>query len=119
MRPGATIPPRRIRVIVNPSSRSGRGWQALRRVAGEAGDGLHVEWVESRSAEHLGRLVRAAQEEDLDAVGLAGGDGTVTLALNALGGLNRVPLALLPTGSGNDFASDLGIPRDLAGALAV
>jgi diacylglycerol kinase family enzyme len=43
----------------------------------------------------------------------------VTLALAALTGPNRVPLALLPAGSGNDFARDLAIPRGLADAFAV
>lgn len=103
---------RHIRIIVNPGANSGRAGQRLRRA------GLRAEWVESRSGEHLGELVRAAQADDLDAVAVAGGDGTVALALAALNGANRVPLAVLPVGSGNDFARDLGIRR-LPDALAI
>jgi diacylglycerol kinase (ATP) len=106
--------------VVNPSAHSGRAPKALARARAAArGDGLRLEWVESRSAEHLGDLVRAAQEDDLDALALAGGDGTVTLALGALPARNRVPLAVLPAGSGNDFAKEVGVPRALPEAFAV
>src|SRR5205814_109270 len=81
--------------------------------------GLDAEWVESRSAEHLCDLVRAAQDEDLDGLAVGGGDGTVALALGGLDTLNRVPLGVLPLGSGNDFARDLGIPSTPSEALTV
>ncbi|HEV3257965.1 MAG TPA: diacylglycerol kinase family protein [Gemmataceae bacterium] len=112
---------KRIRLIVNPSARSGRGLRSLRRAGllHERQEAVRLEWVSSRSAEHFHDLVRKAQEEELDALGLAGGDGTVAIALNALDGPNRVPIGLLPTGSGNDFATDVGIPRTLAGAFSV
>lgn len=109
--------PRRVRIIVNPSAHSGRARKALRQ-AGECA-GLRLEVAESRSGEHLRDLVRAALEEDLDALAVAGGDGTVALALNALEGPNRVPLGVLPAGSGNDFARDLGISKLLPEALSV
>lgn len=111
---------RRIRVIVNPSAHSGRAWASLRRagLVDARPDGVEVEWVESRSAEHLVGLVRAAQDDSLDAVALAGGDGTVSLSLEALGERrNRVPLGFLPVGSGNDFARDCGVPRALGDAF--
>jgi diacylglycerol kinase (ATP) len=113
---------RRIRVIVNPSANSGRARKVLRLASGALENGtvgLRFEWVESRSGEHLIEMVREAQAEELDAVALAGGDGTVALALAALDGPNRVPLALLPVGSGNDFARDLGIPRGPRAACQV
>jgi diacylglycerol kinase (ATP) len=111
---------RRIRVLVNPSAHSGRARQALARTGQHrsAAD-LHLEWIESDSAAHFRDLVRAAQDDDLDALAVAGGDGTVALALSALPRDNRVPLAVLPLGSGNDFARHLGIPRGLDGALGV
>src|SRR5262249_42123305 len=112
--------PRRIRVLVNPSAHSGRARAALERVRRqEVRQEDRLEWVESTNAAHLGELVRAAQEEELDAVALAGGDGTVALAVGALGEKNRVPPALWPAGSGNDFARHLGIPQRLPDALAM
>jgi diacylglycerol kinase (ATP) len=112
------IPQKRIRVLVNPSARSGRVLRAVASLAESPTPGLNLEWVESRSAGHFGDVVRQSQEEELDALALAGGDGTVALALAALDGPNRVPLAVLPGGSGNDFAHQLGMPRRLPDALA-
>lgn len=110
--------PKKVRIIVNPTSRAGRVRRELLPLRKCPPPGLQLEWRESQSAAHLGELVRAAQDEDLDAVALAGGDGTVALALEALGGPNRVPLAVLPGGTGNDFACQLGMPLDLPAAVA-
>jgi diacylglycerol kinase (ATP) len=107
--------PKRIRIIVNPSARSGRA-VALTRALGSV-PGCELEWVVSRSAEHVTELVRQAQLEPLHALALAGGDGTVTHALAGLEGPNRVPLALLPVGSGNDFALSFGVPKEPRAAL--
>lgn len=104
----------RVQGVFNPSSASGRA-RRLVRSWGKQSHELGLEWKESQSAEHLIHLVRAAQTAEvdgqpLDALLLAGGDGTVTLAAEALRGLRqRVPIAVLPAGSGNDFARDLGI----------
>lgn len=54
---------------------------------------------------------RAAQDKDL--VVVAGGDGTLNCALNALSGrLEDVVLAVVPMGTGNDFARTLDLPDD-------
>ncbi|MBS1153754.1 MAG: diacylglycerol kinase, catalytic region [Myxococcaceae bacterium] len=109
---------KRIKIIVNPSARSGRAWKALRQASAPP-PGVQLEWVESRGADHLTQLVRAAQDEDLHALGLAGGDGTVTHALAGIAGRNRVPIGLLPVGSGNDFAFNCSVPKAIAQALAL
>ncbi len=112
---------KRIRVIVNPSAKSGRAWKALQQASAMAAPapGVQLEWVESRSAGHLTELVRQAQTEDLHALGLAGGDGTVTHALAGIAGPNRVPIGLIPVGSGNDFAFNCGVPNAIGEALKV
>jgi diacylglycerol kinase family enzyme len=43
-------------------------------------------------------------------VAVAGGDGTIREAASALSG-SGIPLAIVPAGTGNVFASSLGIPR--------
>jgi diacylglycerol kinase (ATP) len=70
---------------------------------------MTVDACESRSAAHFDELVRAGLDGDAEVLALAGGDGTVAMALNASPSHNRVPWAILPTGSGNDFAKQLGI----------
>jgi diacylglycerol kinase (ATP) len=97
-----------VRVIVNPSARSGRAPRRLERLRRRRPD---VEWLESRSPAHLQSLVRAAEAERLPWLGLAGGDGTLAVAAAALDSGNRVPWRILPVGSGNDFAAHLGISR--------
>ena len=100
---------KRFRVLVNPTAHAGQARRDLER------SGLlrlpGVECVESNSAAHLRHLVREGQTADLDALVIAGGDGTFALALHALTDEQRVPLAILPIGSGNDFARHLGVPR--------
>jgi diacylglycerol kinase (ATP) len=108
---------KRIRVLVNPAASAGRAQLALRRLRTQPACDLCLEWTDCASAAELHDCVRRAQAEALDALALAGGDGTVALALNALEALNPVPLGILPTGVGNDFARDLGVPGAAADAL--
>ena len=53
----------------------------------------------------------------------AGGDGTVNEVLNGLvdapGGLERARLGVLPLGTVNVFAKELGVPTAFAGAWSV
>jgi diacylglycerol kinase family enzyme len=64
--------------------------------------------------------VRAAGEAAVAAgsglVVIAGGDGTVRDASSALAG-SGIPVAILPCGTGNLYATAVGIPRDLRQAV--
>jgi diacylglycerol kinase (ATP) len=53
----------------------------------------------------------------VDALVVAGGDGMVHLGVQCVAGTD-VPLGVVPTGTGNDFATALGIPAHDAGAAA-
>lgn len=61
------------------------------------------------SASHM---ARRAAEGGADVVAAAGGDGTVGEVVNGLIG-SPAALAVLPMGTGNDFARSLGIGNDL------
>ena len=63
----------------------------------------------------LGDAARFAREEaqrgDVHAVVAVGGDGTVNEVVNGLAGTG-VPLGIIPLGTANDFASQVGIPEE-------
>ena len=60
--------------------------------------------------------------EGYDHVFVAGGDGTLNEAVNGVGatpgGFESVTFGIIPLGTGNDFATALGIPSDVEEALA-
>jgi diacylglycerol kinase (ATP) len=64
---------------------------------------------------------RRAAREGYDRVLVAGGDGTLNEVLNGLaeidGALRRVALGVIPLGTGNDFATALGVPEEPEAAV--
>ncbi len=67
---------------------------------------------------HATLLAHEALEEGVDRVVVIGGDGTVNEALNGLAG-SDVPLAIVPTGTVNVLALELGLPLDPPDAVRV
>jgi len=67
---------------------------------------------------HAVYLARRAAKGGADVVVVAGGDGTVSEALNGLIGLSAL-LAIVPCGTANDLACQLGIPDDCERACAL
>ncbi|AWN46904.1 diacylglycerol kinase [Methylobacterium terrae] len=113
-------PARRIVLVANVAAGSlvdgGLTPEALReRVTGA---GLVVVPEPRPDAPLPDRLAAAAAIPDIDAVAVAGGDGTLACAAQGLTGQD-VPLGILPLGTMNLLARDLGIPLDLDGAIAV
>jgi diacylglycerol kinase family enzyme len=80
-----------------------------------AGVGVTVELVHGR---HIAVRARRAAESQADVVVAAGGDGTVRAVAGALAGGPK-PLGVLPLGTWNHFARDLGLPLDLDAAVRV
>lgn len=62
--------------------------------------------------------VRQARAEGYDLVVAGGGDGTVSLVADELAG-SDIPLGILPLGTANVMAQELGIPADLGQAVAL
>lgn len=63
-------------------------------------------------------VAREAADSGAPAVVAAGGDGTVSVVASALVG-GEVPLGVLPMGTLNHFAKDLGLPLELEKAVEV
>ena len=110
-----------IAVIINPISGGARGAPAAGRAelaaavlssAGERGD---IFVTERRG--HARELALDAVARGCRLIVAWGGDGTVNEVGSALIG-SPVPLAIVPSGSGNGLARDLGIPKQPDRALA-
>ena len=95
------------------SQEAAEGQEAIERIAAELGRGVRV--VVCGGGEDLGALARQARETG-GLVAVGGGDGTVSAVAAALVD-GSVPLGVLPMGTLNHFAKDLGIPLDLEGAV--
>ncbi|MFM1769689.1 MAG: hypothetical protein RJA22_2218 [Verrucomicrobiota bacterium] len=107
-------------VIFNPVARGDRARDFRARLAGLSAS---VELMPTQAAGHGRVLAAAAVAAGFDTVIAAGGDGTLNEVLNGLadapGGLERARLGVLPLGTVNVFARELGLPIDLDGAWRV
>lgn len=80
------------------------------------GLGYDVEERETAGVGDATRFAREAVQQGLDLVCAIGGDGTVNETINGLAGA-EVPLAIVPTGTVNVLAMELGIPLELPDAV--
>ncbi|WP_454915449.1 diacylglycerol/lipid kinase family protein [Xanthobacter sediminis] len=78
--------------------------------------GFDVRVVVAAGAE-MARLIRDAPEAGYGTVVVGAGDGTLSYAASVYAGTDTV-LGILPLGTMNLLAYDIGLPRDLDGALA-
>jgi len=112
-------------IIVNPASRSGRGiqiWnQDIRPLLEREQIPYRVSFSEkSGDVERLAAEIAAQAAPDGDTtLILLGGDGTVNEALQGIRDFSRVRIGYIPTGSSNDLARDLGLPKSPAAALDI
>ena len=109
-------------VVTNPNSGARRrraGPAYIARRLEEAGLGVRHLWASS-SSEVEGRLREALRGESPDETRVlaVGGDGTINAVLPALAG-TEFPLCIVPSGTLNALAGELGIPRGLCEAMTV
>lgn len=114
------MPARDVVLLVNPTAAGGRGAAVARAAADRlTGAGIAVRELAGRDAQESQDMAHEAVDSGADALVVVGGDGMVHLALQAVGG-TEMPFGVIPAGSGNDFARELGLPlADPAAAAEV
>lgn len=107
-------------VIFNPTAKGDKARHFLKHLD-SLGNG-----AEFRATTHAGAardLARAAVEQGFETIAAAGGDGTVNEVLNGLcdakNGLQRARFAVIPLGTVNVFALEIGMPLALSQAWEV
>ncbi len=117
------LPPLRNALLIhNPNA--GNGGNGRRRLLDEARrilsmGGIEAELQETRAPGDATAMAQQATAEGRQLVIACGGDGTLNEVVNGLaGGQNghRVPMALLPGGTANVLAKELGLPWDIPSA---
>lgn len=113
----------RTKLIVNPVSGTDEGLKVLPAINARLREAGPVDVVLTIGPGDATDAARRAVEEGYERIVSAGGDGTLNETLNGIasvaGGLEAVALGVIPIGTGNDFATTLGIPQDAEAAAAM
>jgi YegS/Rv2252/BmrU family lipid kinase len=113
----AVVHPDRVAVIAHSGKTLDGGLGQLRAelAAAEVPD---PRWFEVPKSKMAPKRVRAALDAGAELLVVWGGDGMVQRCVDAAAGSDAA-VAIIPAGTANLFASNLGIPKDLPTALAV
>jgi YegS/Rv2252/BmrU family lipid kinase len=106
----------RVAVIAHAGKTLGDGLPGLRRAL-EEHDVPDPFWAEVPKSRKAPKQVERALEWGADLVFAWGGDGLVQRCLDVIAGANAA-LAIVPAGTANLLASNLGIPKDIEQAVA-
>lgn len=110
----------RMLVVLNAEAGTVRdlGADAVRRTVDDAltRSDMDVDVIAAAGA-HMAEAIKAAPALGYDTVVVGAGDGTASFAASVFAGTD-ITLGILPLGTMNLLAHDIGLPRDLNGALA-
>lgn len=114
----------RLSLVVNPSAGKGRASTRLADVSGTLRDaGWDVSILLSRDFAEARRLATEVVLAGHGPLAVMGGDGMMHLGVNVVAGVGagRVPLGMIPAGTGNDLCRGLGLDADdpIAAALVI
>jgi len=107
----------RAAVIAHAGKSFGGGLPELRRELERQGvdDPL---WIEVPKSRFASKQVKRALDEAVDLIFVWGGDGIVQRCIDAMGG-SEAALAIVPAGTANLLATNLGIPQDIEQAVLI
>ena len=106
----------RVAVIAHSGKQLGGGLDELRRVLHQRG--IEPRWYEVPKSKKAPKRVRRALEDGAELLFVWGGDGMVQRCAHEAAGTGAT-LAVIPAGTANLLATNLGIPKDLEAAVAV
>jgi len=106
-----------VAVVAHAGKTIGGGLEELRRELRRAGI-VDPYWSEVPKSKYAPERVERALREGAELVFVWGGDGMVQRCVHVLAG-SDAKLAVVPAGTANIFASNLGIPQDIAEAVEI
>ncbi|HEX3227169.1 MAG TPA: YegS/Rv2252/BmrU family lipid kinase [Gaiellaceae bacterium] len=104
-------------VIAHAAKSFGGGLPALRSELERQGIGDPL-WIEIPKSRYAPKQVKRALAKGAELIFVWGGDGTVQRCIDATAGSDAA-LAILPAGTANLLATNLGIPQDIAEAVHI
>jgi diacylglycerol kinase (ATP) len=107
----------RVAVIAHRGKTLDGGLPELRRVLADRGV-TDPFWREVPKSRFAPKQVRKALARGCDLLIVWGGDGMVQRCIDAAAG-GTTPIAIVPAGTANLLASNLGIPKEIVGAVGV
>ena len=109
--------PRKIAVVAHQRKTLGGGLDELRRRITDQGIG-ELFWYEVPKSRKAPKQVRRALKRGAELVIVWGGDGMVQRCVDVLAG-TKATIGIIPAGTANLLATNLGIPKDLRAAVAI
>src|SRR5690349_3250415 len=103
-------------LFVNPNSGRAKHGQELNKFLKAAADNPDLRVHLIRKGDNINYLVKYAIQEGVEAIGVAGGDGTTNSIATAVIG-TKIPLVVVPFGTLNHFARDIGVTTSAEEAL--
>jgi YegS/Rv2252/BmrU family lipid kinase len=108
---------RPVAVIAHSGKRLDGGLPALRQALDRHGV-VNPLWCEVTKSKCAPEQVRRALKHDADLIFVWGGDGMIQRCVDVLAGA-KATLAIVPAGTANLLASNLGIPRNIESAVEI
>src|SRR5215204_3491555 len=109
--------PKPVAVIAHRKKSIGGGLDELRRLITDEGCD-ELLWYEVPKSRKAAKQAKRAREAGAGLIFVWGGDGMVQRCADALAG-SDIPIAIVPTGTGNLLAGNLQIPQDIAQAVRI